>query len=107
MTLAQHNLPDFIAPFFWDTDFAALTWQEHRDFMMRRLLQSGDWPALCWLRDQVGEDGLRAWIEDRRGAGLSPRQLRFWELALDLPHRKVSRWIQHAQAGAWQRRLNP
>jgi len=52
----------------------------------------------------LGDNKLRQWIEKRRGAGLSPRQLRFWELVLDLPHRKVNRWVHKAAASEWQRK---
>ena len=99
------SLPHSLAKFFWDCDFAALSWDEHQDFITRRLLRSGDWDALTWLRGQMGDPALRQWLEQQRGAGLSPRQLRFWEAILDLPHPKVTRWVRAAAAQPWERRL--
>ena len=99
-------LPHSLALFFWDCDFTSLSWEGQRDFIIRRLLQSGSWEALTWLRAEIGDAGLRQWIEQRRGAGLSPRQLRFWEAVLDLPHAKVTRWVHSAAERPWERRLS-
>jgi hypothetical protein len=106
MTTGPDPLPQFLKPYFWDYDFAALSWGEHGDFIIRRLLQSGSWPALTWLRAQVGDIELRRWIEQRRGAGLNPRQMRFWEAVLDLPRAKVTRWVHRAAKHPWERRLS-
>ena len=100
------SLPDSLAKFFWDCDFAALSWGQHQDFITRRLLLSGDWDAITWLRRQMGDLTLRQWLEQHRGAGLSPRQLRFWETVLDLPHPQVTRWVRAAAAQTWEGRLN-
>jgi hypothetical protein len=98
-------LPNFLAPFFWDCDFAALSWEGQHDFIIRRLLQSGSWDALTWLHAELGDAELRGWIEQKRGAGLSPRQLRFWEVVLDLPRARVTRWVHAAAERPWERRL--
>jgi hypothetical protein len=104
--LTQPNkLPDFLQPYFWDCDFLVLSWGEQRDFIVRRLLQSGSWQALTWLRAELGDAELRRWIEDRRGAGLSPRQLRFWAAILGLPQARVTRWVYTAAGQPWERRL--
>ena len=99
-------LPEFLKPYFWDCDFSALSWIKQRDFIIRRLLQSGSWAALTWLRAERGDVELRHWIEQRRGAGLSPRQMRFWEAVLDLPRSKVTRWVHTAAKRPWERRLS-
>ncbi len=103
MTAEHPNLPGFLEPFFWDIDFKALTLAGQRDFIIRRLLQTGSWQALTWLRAELGDSGLRQWIEQRRGAGLTPRQLRFWAVVLDMPRSQVTRWVH--TAGLWERRL--
>ncbi|MEW5869920.1 MAG: hypothetical protein AB1894_11635 [Chloroflexota bacterium] len=103
--LENVSLPEFLKPHFWDCDFSALSWTDQRDFVIRRLLQSGNWQALTWLRLELGDAELRRWIEQRRGAGLSPRQLRFWEAVLEMPHAKVTRWVHDAARHPWERRL--
>ena len=99
------KLPYFVKSFFWDSDTNTLSWEDHRDFIIRRLLQVGSWEALTWLRAEMGDPELRHWIEQRRGAGLSPRQLRFWQVVLDLPRPRVTRWVHATMARPWERRL--
>jgi hypothetical protein len=100
------DLPKSAATFFWDCDFASLSWEKHRDFIIRRLLQSGSWEILTWLRAEVGDAALRQWIVHQHGAGLSPRQLRFWEAVLDLPGSEVTQWVRSASMRPWERRLH-
>lgn len=81
------RLPEFVAPAFWDHRFGSLSWEHDRDFITRRILEAGDWRSITWLRTALGDDGLRAWLSDpaRRPGGLSRRQIRFWEIALETP----------------------
>ncbi|MBN2146390.1 MAG: hypothetical protein JW726_03335 [Anaerolineales bacterium] len=99
------TLPAFLKPFFWDCDFATLTFDEKPDFIICRLLQEGSWEALNWLRAEMGDAALRRWIEQHRGAGLKPRQLRLWEAVLGLSHAKVSLWVNAATTHPWEGRL--
>ena len=99
-------LPEFLKLFFWDVDFTALSLEAQRDFIIRRLLQAGSWQALTWLRAEIGDAALHRWIEQRRGAGLSPRQLRFWQVVLDLSRPQVTRWVHASAARPWERRLS-
>jgi len=106
MTLI-HKLPDFLRPFFWDYDFDFLSWEEDRELIVARILSSGDWKALTWLRSHTGDHFLREWIEHHKGDGLSPPKLRFWELVLGLPHRKVNTWLATERREIWGQRVNP
>ena len=101
------RLPALLRPFFWDYDFKTLTWDDDRDLIIARVLASGTWEAITWLRVRLGDQALREWIERRRGRGLSPRQLRFWEVMLDLPHRQVNAWLQAEGRKIWDQRVNP
>ena len=98
-------LPRDMRRFFWDCAFARLRWETDRDFVIGRLMERGDWPAMQWLRRTAGDAELRRWLEARRGRGLSPRRLRYWQLVLDLPHRRVSAWIEAQRNLPWAGRL--
>jgi hypothetical protein len=98
------GLPDTLRPFFWEYDFDALSWERDRDLITRKLLESGDWNSLRWLRGRLGDAALAEWLRLREGAGLSPRQLRLWELALDLPKLLVDRWIARVRDLPWEGR---
>lgn len=101
------DLPGCVQSLFWEYDATALTWEADRDLIIRRVLTAGNWDAVTWLRDRLGDAGLRTWIERHRGGGLSPRQLRFWELVLDLSPGDVTAWIETARTSAWEARTSP
>jgi hypothetical protein len=92
---------------FWDYDFEALTWKNDQDLITARVLASGTWETVTWLRSRVGDDTLRDWIERHQGRGLSPQQLCFWELILGLPHRQVEAWLAAKERQIWDRRTHP
>jgi hypothetical protein len=90
------RLPQNLSAFFWDVPFEKLTWESDRELVIRRLLTDGSWEAVTWLRRQIGDIALRKWLIAHRGRGLSPRQLRFWSLALALPDRQVKSWARNS-----------
>ena len=98
-------LPRSLRRFFWDCAFSRLRWEADRDFVVARLMERGDLAAMQWLRQQAGDSDLRRWLEAHHGRGLSPRRLRYWELVLDLPHRRVSTWIEAQKHLPWSGRL--
>jgi hypothetical protein len=98
------GLPQRLRSFFWDQDFARLTWEADSDLIIGRILAAGDWRAVLWLRRLLGKDALRTWLQHRRGAGLSSRQLRFWELVLDLRRHEVSSWLRDPRRRVWEGR---
>jgi hypothetical protein len=81
-----------------------LTWEADSDLIIGRVLAAGDWEAVLWLRGLVPKPALRDWLECRRGAGLSARQLRFWELVLGLPRRQVNTWLTDPGRQVWEGR---
>jgi uncharacterized protein DUF6922 len=50
----QLRLPALLQPFFWDYDFKTLTWDDDRDLIIARVLASGTWEAITWLRTRLG-----------------------------------------------------
>ena len=93
-----------LRPLFWDYDFAALSWETDRDLIIARVLTSGDWAAVTWLRSRVEDHALREWIECQHGGGMSPQRLRFWEMMLGLPHRQVNAWLAAEGRQIWDKR---
>ena len=89
---------------FWDCDYSQITWTGHRDLILSRVLANGTWEAIQWLRKTLGDKELRDYVVAHRGRGLSPRQLRFWELILGIPHRNVSAWLKEPGRAVWDRR---
>ncbi len=129
---SKRGLPKQFRPLFWDHRFSdisiennrdliirrilsigswdAVGWlrnisiENNRDLIIRRILSIGSWDAVGWLRNELGDESLREWLISHNGRGLTPRQLRFWELVYNLPARKVNKWVQNAQRGIWAKR---
>ena len=78
---------------FWEHDVSKLSWEADRDFVIGRVLSTGDWESIRWLLERLGRRELHRWIEERRGRPLDARRLRFWEVVLGIPHSRVSGWI--------------
>jgi hypothetical protein len=95
-----------LRPLFWDHDFAQLRWEKDQDLIVRRVLSAGSWDAVRWLYRQLGPAALRLWLIRCRGAGLSPRQLRYWEVVLPLPRRTVNAWLAEPARRTWDRRCH-
>jgi len=102
--IAKKNLPVRMKPFFWDYPFRRLRMDKDRDLIIKRLLDQGDWEAVEWLRARLSDRELRNWFLSCRGAGLSPRKLRFWQLVLDLPERDVNDWLRSKTRQVWDQR---
>lgn len=98
------RLPRRLQRFFWDYDFAQLRWCTDNDLVIARILASGDWDSICWLMRRMSKPDLRDWITSRRGRGLSCRQLRFWEIIVELPQRQVDRWLADPARRLWENR---
>ena len=101
------KLPAPVRKLFWDTDVRALRWDRHREAIIGRVLASGTWADVTWLRKTVGDPALHEWILRHEGRGLTPQQLRFWELILDLPRREVDRWLRSPSRQIWDHRSSP
>jgi hypothetical protein len=102
--MKRRRLPAHLKCVFWDYRFDQLSWERDRDLVIARVLQRGDWEAIQWLRTSVPADELRQWILSREGRGLDARRLRFWELVLQLPRRRVNRWMQVLRQNPWEQR---
>jgi hypothetical protein len=101
------GLPRWLRPLFWEYRFDRLRWERDQHLVIGRVLASGEWTAVQWLRRRLGPERLREWLVRRRGAGLAPRQLRFWELILELPPRLVNEWLADPGRQPWDRRGRP
>ena len=98
------SLPDNLYKLFWDYPSKELSWETDRDLIIRRILTDGSWQAIVWLRKQMGDEALRQWLVSHRGRGLSPRQIRFWELLLALPKKQTNDWVHASQSMPWGRK---
>lgn len=101
---SQLAIPKSVRVYFWDYPFVKLSLKTDRDLIIRRILTSGSWDSIQWLRMQIGDAELRQWLLANRGRGLSPRQLRFWGLMLNIPTKRVNGWVKISRNNPWGQR---
>lgn len=98
------ELMEWLRPLLWDCDPATVTWEHHRDFLVRRVLARGSWEQVRRLRRLAGDDVLREVLQRARGRFLERRQLRFWEIVLDLPRATIEEWLGDDRRRIWDGR---
>jgi hypothetical protein len=98
------ELPTEVRGLLHDCDPDRVSWESHPEFLIDRILSEGSWDTVRWLRRTAGDETLRARVVATRGRRLSARQLRFWQVLLDLPHGDVTRWLADPARAIWDRR---
>ena len=74
------------------------------NFIIRRILEYGDFNSYRWLRSKMGDEQLRQWVIARNGKGLTPRQIRYWALVLDIDSNLADQWVRTASQTIWELR---
>jgi hypothetical protein len=97
-------LPPRVQSLFWDTGRRDVSLEREGDFVIGRVLSAGDWESVLWLRSATGDASLRDYVIRTRGRLLSPRQLRLWQVLLDLPQESVDQWLAAPERRVWDRR---
>ena len=98
------SLPEFLRGLFWDQEFANLSWPDDWSSVTARVLSEGESDAIRWIREQLGDARLRDWLRRGSGRALSARQLRYWEIVLDLPEAEVEAWLADPARRVWEER---
>ncbi len=103
----MERLPAQVRPLFWEFGDAREVSLEHdSDFVVGRILSAGDWDALLWLRREAGDASIRDYLSRTRGRGLTPQQLRLWQVLLDLPEPVVTAWLHGDARRLWDGRAS-
>ena len=100
------RLPRSLKILFGDYEFRRLRWKEDQELIISRILSSGNWEEVCWLRSKLKDEELKIWIITHRGIDLSTPKLRFWELILNLSHRQVNLWLKNKGYSEWEHRVS-
>ncbi len=98
------GLPECVTRLLWDTEPGSVGLETHRDSLIGRVLAHGEWDAVRWLRASVGDEAIRAWIRTTRARRLSRRQIRLWQILLDLPEHEVEAWLGLPERRVWDER---
>lgn len=101
---AQTRLPRVLRTCFWDTPLSSLSVDHHRDFILARVLEVGDWRALDWIFRTYPRSVVRAFLKGRGADRLSARTWHFWaiQVGLKTAGRRVSWRIRGRSWGGVQ-----
>ncbi|HEU4561657.1 MAG TPA: hypothetical protein VFS20_27775 [Longimicrobium sp.] len=69
-----------------------------------RLLEKGGLEGAEWLQRNLTTSELRDFIIERRGRGIDPKWLRYWEPIVGLPTDQVDAWVAAAMRNPWYNR---
>jgi hypothetical protein len=97
-------LPAGVRSLFWEYGESGPSLEHDRDFVIGRVLSAGDWESIRWLRREVRDSGIRDYLSRTGGRLLSRRQLRLWQVLLDLDEDLVGSWLQRETRHLWDRR---
>jgi len=100
------DIPDSIRALFHEYDASELNWSMHRDLIMQRIMEDGDWDAMKWLFCNCSKEELRSFLT-RRGKKILPaRELNYWALMSGIPSDVRHRWLQELKefANEWRKR---
>jgi hypothetical protein len=75
-------LPAELHWLFWDVDPAALDLEEHRRFVLARVLEKGRLVDIRWLIKRYGEAAIHEFFRSSGHPELSGRTLAFWRAFL-------------------------
>lgn len=73
------NLPTTYKKFFWDCDFGGLFMEEHKMFILKRLLAYGDLNAIKFLLNQYTQKEVMDYLTANGNNSLSRNNLYFWQ----------------------------
>lgn len=97
-------VPLILRSYLWDIDPESFNLVDHADFIIERLLEMGDEPAVQWVFKTFSKDDIKDVL--RKTRSLSKQSAVFWSLMLDLPYDEVrclSKSFQKNYRAIWQR----
>jgi hypothetical protein len=73
----DNTVPHEFAHFFWDASIDDISIENHKRYIVERLLNEGDVQSLQWVIQLFGMDGIKQVICEARG--LNRLTARFWQ----------------------------
>jgi hypothetical protein len=83
----RQRLPDFLRPYFWETDLARVHRRRHEAYIIERVIEYGDDRAIRWLRQNYTPAQIARVVRSSRA--ISPNTANLWALTLKIPRGKI------------------
>jgi hypothetical protein len=75
-------LPTTLKPIFWDAPFESIDRESNKGYVISRILELGDEPAVSWLRQQYTDADLQSVVKSSRS--LSEKSKNYWRLKFNV-----------------------
>lgn len=102
MNNGDHRLPKFARRYFWDVDADKLDAVKYSTYIIERLLEMGDVPAVRWVLQKYSRRKIVTVLKHSRS--LSKPSANFWALYFGLPKSKIrclSTRYQKQRSAVW------
>ncbi len=76
------KVPKWLKPFFWDVEIGELDTEQHKVFIIERLLNEGNQKTLEWLFKTYSEDDIKEVV--MKSKKLTLKTARCWQNYFDL-----------------------
>ncbi len=96
------KLPLFLKGYFWDVDFRKINLQDHRVYVLKRILEYGDKEAVNWMWKNFKKREIKYALCNFRG--YSQKSANFWAFILGVKKEDVkclSRSFRETQKQFW------
>jgi len=77
--IGMKNLPASVLKFFWGDDLSDLSWEKHRDYIAKTILEKGDKEAIRWLLENADKEYLKKIVKEKR---MDLKSKNFWSIYL-------------------------
>jgi|AntRauTorckE6833_2_1112554.scaffolds.fasta_scaffold122034_1 hypothetical protein len=72
------TLPQFLRPFLWSYDLSRLDAQEHKDIIIKNILDFGNVWATDWMKSTYTENEIKEVIRKSVRSSWSKKSINFW-----------------------------
>ena len=81
------NIPVFSSKYFWDVNPFALDVQQHKAFIIERLLEYGDIDSLTWINKIYTKEDIQDVV--MRSRRITPKTGNFFSLYFGIPKENI------------------
>ncbi len=74
------KIQETLKPFFWETDLEKVDIQLHKTYVIERILELGDKPAVEWLFSTYTLSEIKEILKKSRK--ISPKSRNYWDIIL-------------------------
>ena len=78
----NRQIPPALRKFFWDADFAKLTFPDHQNYVLGKLMEYGDIASIKWIISTFDRGTISRYLETKGKVALDKKSYLFWEKVL-------------------------